>query len=572
MEPSVRPAAPPDATAASASLDGGPGEPSFGSAATAEYPPSATPGLAPRPAFPQADGPSVRPTADELNTELIPLLRFRCRVLCVIALAAFAYLAVYSAATNPQVSTRLLALYGLAAGVYALLLACLRAPGSGSLTRLRRLELAGLFTYVAFFAWRSRGQLLDLFRIAAAPPPMPVSVQPPMLVAVFHGFNWFALLVAYGVLIPNDWRRSLRVCAGVAAVALAGVASAWVAAPTDARPALGPLLLDSGRLLAVGTAIAVFGAHNLNTLRRREHDARRLGNYRLVRRLCAGGMGEIYLAEHRLLKRPCAVKLIRPERVGDPGTLRRFEREVRAMTRLTHWNVVEVFDYGRTGDGTFYYVMEYLPGFTLEELVQRFGPAPPGRAVHLLRQVCAALREAHAKGLIHRDIKPRNAIVCERGGLWDVVKLLDFGLVVDATPGDATQTSRGSIIGTPAYMSPEQASGAGVPLPQSDVYSLGAVAYYLLTGQPPFVRGAAVQVMAAHLADPVPPPSYVRAGVPADLEAVVLRCLAKEAADRWPSAGALDEALARCACAGDWTQAAAAEWWQSRVGLINRCT
>jgi eukaryotic-like serine/threonine-protein kinase len=531
------------------------GEPSWGSALTAEYRPSAVP----RPAFPQAAG----PTADELNTELIPLLRFRCRVLSVIGLAVFAYLAVYSAATNPQVSPLLLALYGLVAGVYALLLVCLRAPASASLTRLRWIELTGLFTYVAFFAWRSRGQLLDLFRIAAAAPPGPVSVQPPMLVAVFHGFNWFALLAAYGVLIPNDWRRSLWVCAGVAAVALAGVVSAWVAAPADIRPAFVPLLADTGRLLAAGTAIAVFGAHNINTLRRRAQDARRVGNYRLIRLLRAGGMGEIYLAEHRWLKRPCAVKLIRPEWVGDPGILQRFEREAQAMTHLTHWNVVEVFDYGRTGDGTFYYVMEYLPGPTLEEMVKQQGPLPPARVVHLLRQVCAALREAHGKGLIHRDIKPGNAIVCERGGICDVVKLLDFGLARPVAD-EANLTQSGAILGTPAYMSPEQASGAGVPLPQSDVYSLGAVASYLLTGRPPFVRGAAVQVMAAHLTDPVRPPSHLCPGVPADLEAVVLRCLEKGTADRWPSAEALDEALARCACAGEWTQAAAVEWWQSR--------
>src|SRR5262245_53722469 len=257
MEPVTHPAAPPDTTAGSTSLGGVSGEPSWGSALTAEYRPSAVP----RPVLPQPAG----PTADESNTELISLLRFRCRVLGVIALVVFAYLAVYSAATNPQVSPFLLAMYGLAAGVYALLLLCLRAPGSASLRRLRWIELTGLFTYVAFFAWRSRGQLLDLFRIAAAAPPEPLSVGPAMLVAVFHGFNWFALLAAYGVLIPNDWRRSLRVCAGVSAVALAGVVSAWVAAPADIRPAFVPFLADTVRLLAAGTDIAGFGAHNINT-------------------------------------------------------------------------------------------------------------------------------------------------------------------------------------------------------------------------------------------------------------------------------------------------------------------
>src|SRR5262249_57972820 len=170
--------------------------------------------------------------------------------------------------------------------------------------------------------------------------------------------------------------------------------------------------------------------------------------------LGGGGMGEVYLAEHRLLKQPCALKLIRAERAGDSAVLRRFEREVQATARLKHWNTVQIFDYGRVADGTFYYVMEYVPGPTLEELVQRHGPLPAARAVHLLQQVCAALREAHAAGLVHRDIKPANVMVCERGGIHDVVKLVDFGLVKAVGvggPGDRL-TREGAIAGTPAYM------------------------------------------------------------------------------------------------------------------------
>ena len=182
-------------------------------------------------------------------------------------------------------------------------------------------------------------------------------------------------------------------------------------------------------ILAVGSA---FGAHTISRLRRQVTEARQLGQYRLRRRIGAGGMGEVYLAEHQLLKRPCALKLIRPDSVADPRALARFEREVRLTATLSHPNTVEIYDYGRTEDGTYYYVMEYLPGLSLEELVERHGPLPPGRVVYLLRQVCGALREAHAAGLIHRDIKPSNIFAARRGGMDDVAKLLDFGLVLPA--------------------------------------------------------------------------------------------------------------------------------------------
>src|SRR5262249_54069316 len=178
-----------------------------------------------------------------------------------------------------------------------------------------------------------------------------------------------------------------------------------------------------------------------------------LGQYRLRRKLGSGGMGEVYLAEHLLLRRPCAVKLIRPDQAGDPNNLRRFESEVRAMATLTHWNTVEIFDYGHAEDGTFYYVMEYLPGKTLEALVEKHGALPPGRAVHFLRQVCRALREAHGIGLLHRDIKPSNVLACERGGVHDVAKLLDFGLVHKTGLGKEAQklTVVGSVGGSRPY-------------------------------------------------------------------------------------------------------------------------
>jgi serine/threonine-protein kinase len=322
---------------------------------------------------------------------------------------------------------------------------------------------------------------------------------------------------------------------------------------------------DVAVFLAMGLGLAVYGAHRVQVLQQQVAAARELGPYRLKERLGAGGMGEVFLAEHRLLKRLCAVKLIRPERTGDTQLLQRFEREARATTRLSHPNAVQVYDYGYTEDGTFYYAMEYLPGLSLEEVVKRHGPLPPERAVHLLRQVCGALREAHGLGLIHRDIKPSNVMVCQFADRADVAKLLDFGLVLSVERDDraAKLTETGIILGTPQYMSPEQAQGEVDLGPGCDVYSLGATAYYLLTGQPPFVGKTVLEALVARLSFPVRPPSQARPGIPADLEEVVLRCLARQPSHRYPDAGSMEAALARCQCAGLWTPEHAASWWQT---------
>jgi serine/threonine-protein kinase len=291
-------------------------------------------------------------------------------------------------------------------------------------------------------------------------------------------------------------------------------------------------------------------------------NAGQIGPYRLRRRIGAGAMGEVYLAEHQLLKRVCALKMIRPDRAEDPGARARFEREVRVTATLSHPNTVEIYDYGRTAEGIDYYVMEFLPGLSLKELVERFGPLAPGRVVYLLRQICQALREAHGAGLIHRDIKPSNIIATRRGGMADVAKLLDFGLVRPMTKDSEGDLSvKGRIVGTPLFMSPEQAMGEAELDQRSDIYSLGAVAYYLLTGRPPFSGADAVAVLGAHARAPAVPPSRICTGVPEDLERVVMRCLAKAAADRFGDAESLERAFEACACAGDWNQDCAARWW-----------
>jgi serine/threonine-protein kinase len=318
-----------------------------------------------------------------------------------------------------------------------------------------------------------------------------------------------------------------------------------------------------GFWMTLAATIAVFGAYKLDELRQQVAAARQLGQYQLVRKIGAGGMGEVHLAEHLLLKQPVAIKLIHPERAGDPEALARFEREVRATARLKHWNTVQIYDYGFAEDGTFYYVMEYLPGMTLDDIVQRHGPLPPARAIHFLRQVCAALREAHGLHLVHRDVKPANIMVCERGGVFDVAKLLDFGLVRGGGPAADTIADGHLIVGTPGYMSPEQAQGCDDLGPPSDIYAVGATAYLLLAGQPAFAKSSALQMLIAQATAPPPRLSAVRTGAPADLEAVVMRCLERDPALRFADVTALDDALAGCADAAHWTAADAESWWRA---------
>lgn len=366
---------------------------------------------------------------------------------------------------------------------------------------------------------------------------------------------WLTLIVTYGTFIPNTGRRCASVTGLIALVALSVTIGGWLATRVVSGRVLVFFLAETVLWLAVGVALAVYGSHRIAVLQDEAMAARRLGKYRLTRRLGGGGMGEVFLAEHVLLRRPCAVKVIRPEQAGDPAVLRRFLREVQATATLTHPNTVQVFDYGQAADGTLFYAMEYLEGLSLEQLVTQHGPLPPARAVHVLRQLCGALTEAHGAGLIHRDIKPSNVILCRRGGVQDVVKLLDFGIVrlrpTDGAASGATQI--GLVFGTPAYMSPEQAEGGELD-ERSDIYSVGGLAYFLASGQPPFDRDNAMRVMAAHLSDPVVPLATHRADWPLALDAVVMRCLAKRPDDRFASAAELDRALSAAGVAPPWTE------------------
>src|SRR5690606_4210625 len=284
----------------------------------------------------------------------------------------------------------------------------------------------------------------------------------------------------------------------------------------------------STTLTVLLTAIAaIAGVRTIGRLRREAYEAKQIGQYRLKRKLGSGGMGEVFLAEHVLLKRPCAIKLIRADKAGDPQALARFEQEVQATARLTHWNTVEIFDYGRADDGTFYYVMEYLPAMNLDQLVQMFGPMPPERVIYLMTQTCDALEEAHGQNLVHRDIKPANIFAAHRGRVFDVVKLLDFGLAKPLqNVRDSQLTQEGTVAGSPMFMSPEQVTGE-IPDARSDVYSLGVVMYFLLTGRPPFAGDNPMKVLIAQAHDV---PLDVREGnaeVPEDLARIVMQCLEK---------------------------------------------
>lgn len=432
------------------------------------------------------------------------------------------------------------------------------------LHRKKELPLRPLrfFELVIFGAIGSQLLLMMSWRILQ----FSVTSDGPSTVAVEYLYlsAWCIFLLTYGIFMPNPWKRAALVLLPAAAIPyLLLMALRWRFA--DAADALNSAEFTSPLPLPfVAAIVAVYGTHIIASARSEAFKARQFGQYHLKEKLGSGTMGEVYEAEHRMLKRRCAIKLIRSENEADEKTITRFEREVQSMARLSHWNSVEVFDYGRTNDGAFYYVMELLPGLSLEELVERHGPMPPERAIHFLRQTCHALGEAHAIGLIHRDIKPANIIAATRGGVFDVAKLLDFGLVRQTAVDAAARNPRkkpGGFSGSPAYMAPEQAADYENADERCDIYAVGALAYYLLSGQPPFTGENPFKILVAKACQQPTPLEELVATVPTDLAHVVARCLQKAPADRYQDAKELERALAACACAADWTEEKAAAWW-----------
>jgi serine/threonine protein kinase len=313
---------------------------------------------------------------------------------------------------------------------------------------------------------------------------------------------------------------------------------------------------------AVGIFLAMFYiAGQQKALQKAAVAAMHLGQYTLEKKLGAGGMGTVYKAHHAMLRRPTAVKLLDIDKMS-PAAVTRFEREVQLTSSLTHPNTVAVFDYGRTPEGIFYYAMEYLEGMNLDDLVKRFGPLSEARTAHVLRQVCGSLAEAHAQGMVHRDVKPANIFLTVRGGLHDFVKVLDFGLVKAIDNEEANVTSPNAIMGTPLYLSPEAVSQPDLVDARADVYTIGAVGYFMLTGGPVFTGTTVMEICMKHLKEaPTPPSARVDKPFTPAFETLLLCCLAKAANDRPANAGELLSRLQKCPLSENWTEDEAAKWW-----------
>ncbi len=364
-------------------------------------------------------------------------------------------------------------------------------------------------------------------------------------------------VLARAIAVPSTPRRTL--IGSIAAMA------PLVPATLAAGVGSGATTVNIATWCAVSIAVATVGSRVIFGLRSEAARVRRLGQYTLESKIGSGGMGVVYRASHAMLRRPTAIKLLPRERSGD-ASLVRFEREVQMTAQLSHPNTVAIYDYGRTPDGVFYYAMEYLDGINLEDLVRVYGPQPPGRVAAILDQVCGALSEAHGRGLVHRDIKPANIILTERGGEPDVAKVVDFGLVKPLAPGEphVTLSASTTLTGTPRYMSPEAMTMPEAGDPRSDLYALGAVGYFLLTGHVVFEAATVAEIIGHHLhTEPVPPSRRVTQRIPPDLDALILQCLRKRPEDRPASARALREALRRCAKVQPWTGAEAAAWWRT---------
>ena len=318
--------------------------------------------------------------------------------------------------------------------------------------------------------------------------------------------------------------------------------------------------------LLVGVAVVI--SHVVTRLGQQVTEAREMGSYRLVALLGRGGMGEVWRASHRMLAREAAIKLIQPDMLSRSGgnsvvIRRRFEQEAKATAALRSPHTVELYDFGVTRDGVFYYAMELLDGIDLETLVKKYGPQPPARVVSILRQVCRSLDDAHRQGMVHRDIKPTNIFLCRLGNEYDFAKVLDFGLVKVTDDSETKLTGEGATTGTPAYMAPEMALGNSELDGRTDLYGLGCVAYWLITGTLVFEEKGAAAMMLAHVRkDPVPPSKRCSSVVPASLDQAILRCLAKEPAQRPSSAEELGRLLERCDGIGSWSREDAQRWWR----------
>ena len=379
-----------------------------------------------------------------------------------------------------------------------------------------------------------------------------------------HGIS--IVLLVRAVVMPDPWQRALPLFTAIALTFPAVMLAQAMLWPPARAAALEPgTLVDFGAnfVFVIGSAVVgLASGHIAWAARQQLFRLRRLGRYRLQAPIGRGGMGEVWLAWDLQLRRNVALKLLRPAGIPDPSSLRRFEREAQAASQMRIPHSVQVYDFGVSDDGIHYIAMEYLSGTDLETLVTRYGPLPAGRAIHFVRQACHSLEEAHAAGIIHRDVKPSNLFVTRVAGDPDFLKLLDFGLarLRPSVGGDVRLTQAGMLFGTPAFLAPEMWDGAEAD-ERSDVYAVGVTLYFLLTGRVPFEGEAPTAIMLAQLEhDVIPPSARLGEALPAGLDALVLRAMSKRPADRYQSALELRQALDVVPAA--WTLADAEAFWR----------
>jgi serine/threonine-protein kinase len=388
----------------------------------------------------------------------------------------------------------------------------------------------------------------------------PLRDRPELIVTIIAGFT----LMGRAAFVPSSGRRTFMIGLVALAPLVATTYAAYAAAAGGTPPWF--VAIYTLQWTTVALLLSTLTSRIIYGLQRRVDEARRLGQYTLDAKIGEGGMGEVYRASHAFLRRPTAVKLL-PASRSDARDVARFEREVQLTSRLTHPNTIQIYDFGRADDGTFYYAMEYLDGITLEELVVRDGAQPAARVARILAEVCASLIEAHALALVHRDIKPQNVMLCARGGLFDVVKVLDFGLVKSfERPADdgVAATGTHAVAGTPSYMAPESIVAPDTVDARSDLYAVGALGYYLLVGAEVFSGRSAFEILGQQLhAVPIAPSDRAGRALPPELEALILACLAKSPKERPASARVLHDALRGAeAKAGLRPESDAVAWWE----------
>ncbi len=389
----------------------------------------------------------------------------------------------------------------------------------------------------------------------------------------YYGISWVcAWMILFVLIVPSTPGKTLLAALATASMTPLMLLIGMTRGTAD--PSVGMLVqLFLPNYLCV--VMAFIGSRIIYQLGSQVSAAQRMGSYELVKMLGRGGMGEVWQARHRMLARPAALKLIRPESLGEHSpeetqtVLRRFEREAQATAALRSAHTITLYDFGITEDGFFYYVMELLEGLDLDSLVKRFGPIPPDRTISLLRQVCHSLGDAHDHGLIHRDIKPANIYVARQGPDYDFVKVLDFGLVKSqgaSTVGATQLTLQGVATGTPAYMAPEMVLGKEEVDARADLYALGCVAYWLLTGQPVFETKNPMEMLVQHVHSvPVPASERSEFEIPPALDELILLCLEKDPARRPASAEELHRRLDACRLERPWTQERARNWWRIHI-------